>query len=228
MEYLKINNWEKTQHYKTRRPPWIRLYTDIIEKYDQDGKPKKFYNLPDDAKLTFITLLCASSKFHNNIPFENPRELASILAITENSINLGPLIKAEYIQIINDASIDASKDASGKFCDRATESETETESETDNEGYALPDQEIINNASEPKIIEEIDKLAEFLYQEKIFPKCHAFKNTMLKKVRNPRAVLYCLIAVHTFKPKDPWAYAEKIIQKENGNFNEREYRKTEK
>ena len=34
MQYIKITNWEKTQHYSKRTPPWIRLYVEILDKYD--------------------------------------------------------------------------------------------------------------------------------------------------------------------------------------------------
>lgn len=30
MTYLKVKNWDKFQHYKDRRPPWIKLYSEIL------------------------------------------------------------------------------------------------------------------------------------------------------------------------------------------------------
>ena len=103
MEYIHIVNWEKTQHYKHRNPPWIRLYTEITEEFDKDGNEKKFHSMPDDAKLTFLMLLCLSSKFVNNIPYKSDNWLKDRLGII--SINLQPLVINGYIEI-------ASKDAS--------------------------------------------------------------------------------------------------------------------
>jgi len=31
---VKIKNWEKHQHFKDRRPPWIKLYKDILDQRD--------------------------------------------------------------------------------------------------------------------------------------------------------------------------------------------------
>lgn len=28
--YIRIVNWDRYQHYKNRRPPWIKLYTDGV------------------------------------------------------------------------------------------------------------------------------------------------------------------------------------------------------
>ena len=63
MEYIVVNDWERHQHYKNRNPPWIKLETDIIEKYDRTGHPKKFFLLPDNAKLTLVCLLCLRANY---------------------------------------------------------------------------------------------------------------------------------------------------------------------
>ena len=31
---LKVKNWKKFQHFKDRRPPWIKLYRDLIDDKD--------------------------------------------------------------------------------------------------------------------------------------------------------------------------------------------------
>ena len=33
-QYLRVRNWEKFQHYKDRRPVWIKLYVDILQDYE--------------------------------------------------------------------------------------------------------------------------------------------------------------------------------------------------
>lgn len=51
---LKVKNWAKHQHFKDRRPPWIKLYRDIlddIEWNDLDG---------EDAKTLVMLWLIAS------------------------------------------------------------------------------------------------------------------------------------------------------------------------
>ena len=31
---MKIKNWSKFQHFKDRRPPWVKLHRDILEQRD--------------------------------------------------------------------------------------------------------------------------------------------------------------------------------------------------
>ena len=73
---------------------------------------------------------------------------------------------------------------------------------------------------------EIDEICKALYDQKIFPKVYAFKNTQLKRHKNPDAILHALRACSVKKnfQRGAWAYAEKIMQVENGNYNEAEYR----
>ena len=101
MKYININNWDKFQHYKDRRPKWIKLLIEVIEEFDEDGNPKKFYTLPDSAKLTFFCLLCLRANYNRHIPYPDDTWLKNRLGI--QSLNLDPLIKAEYIRIDTDS-----------------------------------------------------------------------------------------------------------------------------
>ena len=81
----------------------------------------------------------------------------------------------------------------------------------------------------PKINSEIETVTEKLYQEKIFPKVHAFKNKMLKKNQNERAILHTLSRCYLkrkFDKSGAWGYCMKIMQVENGNYNESDHNKT--
>ena len=55
MNYLRVKNWEKFQHYKDRTPPWIKLYRDLLNDYE-------FSCLQDASKahLMLIWLLAFS------------------------------------------------------------------------------------------------------------------------------------------------------------------------
>ena len=66
MATFKVKNWSKHQHFKDRRPPWIKLYRDIlddIEWHELSG---------DDAKTLVMLWLIAS---------ENSGELPDIKAL---------------------------------------------------------------------------------------------------------------------------------------------------
>lgn len=94
--------------------------------------------------------------------------------------------------------------------------------------FTLPSKEEIQEASEPMIISQIDKICEQLYTEKIFPEVNAFKNTMLKKKKNPRSILHTLCRAFMKREfsEGPWAYCQNIIEKESMNYNARDYQKT--
>lgn len=97
MQSIKINNWEKFQHYKDRRPTWIKLLTEIIDEFDADGNPKKFYYLPDCAKKTFPYLICLRANYNEKIPYPSDKWLKKRLGL--KSISLQPLIDAGFITI---------------------------------------------------------------------------------------------------------------------------------
>ena len=53
---IRIKNWEKFQHYRNRRPPWIRLYRDLLDDPD-------FEALDGELVKTLIKLWLAVSDF---------------------------------------------------------------------------------------------------------------------------------------------------------------------
>ena len=92
----------------------------------------------------------------------------------------------------------------------------------------FPSQEILNEASIKKINSDTDIVCQKLVEAGIFPKAYAFRNAMMKKNKNERAILHALARCYlkkTFK-EGPWQYCVKIIQVEDGNYNERDYQKT--
>ena len=99
--------------------------------------------------------------------------------------------------------------------------------------YRVPDLESIEVDSKLKIKEELDKITKFLYDTKIFLKAPMFVNTMRKQEKNDRAVLHtlmrCRLKATREKFKDDkavWAYCTKIINVEDGNYNEKDFAKT--
>ncbi|MEJ5359894.1 MAG: hypothetical protein WHT06_14635 [Desulfobacterales bacterium] len=96
-----------------------------------------------------------------------------------------------------------------------------------------PTKQEIEISALPKVEEDIYALCERLHEERVFVKAHAFANAMLKRKKNPRAVLHaltrCLVKAQaepfTDQQSAPWAYCSKILGIENGNFNEIDHRK---
>lgn len=92
----------------------------------------------------------------------------------------------------------------------------------------FPSNEEIKEGSKIKIDEYIKEIGKRLYEEKIFPKIHSFINTMKKQKKNRKAILHTISRCYLKKPEDPWAYCEKIIQKEDGDYNAKDYQKAHK
>lgn len=87
---------------------------------------------------------------------------------------------------------------------------------------SLPSQEHIKEESLPQVKQHINEIAKQLYEREIFPKAQAFVNKSIKEKRNLRAILHTLSRCMLSKPEDPWAFCMKIIQVEDGNFNEQD------
>jgi hypothetical protein len=58
---IRIKGWEKFQHYKNRKPPWIKLYRDLIDDME-------FYSLSGDAAKTLILLWVIASEADGYLP----------------------------------------------------------------------------------------------------------------------------------------------------------------
>lgn len=58
---MKVKNWEKFQHYKNRRPPWIKLYRELLD-------DPQFFALSGDAVKALIMIWLIASEDDGNLP----------------------------------------------------------------------------------------------------------------------------------------------------------------
>ena len=100
MNYIKVCNWQKYQHYSQRNPPWIKLHNQLLDNYN-------YGCLQDDSKLLLITLFMLASRTENNIPAD--LEWIKIKGGLRNEVNLEPLIKANFINYVATCKQDDSK-----------------------------------------------------------------------------------------------------------------------
>ena len=125
MQYVRIKNWKKHQHYNDRRPPWIKLHNSLFDDYE-------FQQLSDISRwhLVAIWLLASrSTSFHSDgdplIPADE-RYIQRQTGMT-GKITLNPLISAGFLMCYQDDSDMIAK------CSPETEayrSKTETETKT--------------------------------------------------------------------------------------------------
>lgn len=109
---VSVRNFSRYQHYKNRRPLWIKLYLAI--KVDRDFKA-----LSCESRILFIYLLLLAAEHDNRIPAD-PGWLAVEAGMKPRAISkaLAELLAGSYIVASNRASDSACLE---------TETETETE-----------------------------------------------------------------------------------------------------
>jgi len=217
MEYLQIHNWDRWQTYRKDRgqPPWIKIHRRI-------RLHPEWVELSDAERGQLIAIWLLAADKDGKIP-DSPAIIKKLCFMnTEPDVNkfihLG-FIDSNGCRLDNHTTSERQPNVTPK-------AEAEAEAEADKkkpEGYALPSQEEIAEASIPKVKSDIQKACKDLYERDIFPKANAFVNKCLKHNYNPRAVLHTLTRVSLAKPKQPWAYAVKIMKVEDGNFNERDF-----
>ena len=116
---IRIPNWEKFQHYKQRRPPWIKLHRQLLES-------RHWFELtPDASKLLVECWLIASDNPDGTINCDLG-DLAFRLRRDNDSI-LPTLQELALHGFIEMNKVDASSSLAGSLQDAIPETETETE-----------------------------------------------------------------------------------------------------
>ena len=73
----RVKNWKKFQHFKDRRPPWIKLYRDLLDDPD-------WHELSGDEAKALVMMWLVASENDGNLP--DPRKLAFRLRTGEREI----------------------------------------------------------------------------------------------------------------------------------------------
>ena len=82
MSYLSVARFNDYQHYKGRKPPWIKLYVKLIDPHSA------FNRLPPTTRYLFVALLLLAAEWDNAIPNQNEL-IASTLAIPTRNVREG-------------------------------------------------------------------------------------------------------------------------------------------
>lgn len=121
MVRIRPRNWERFQHYKDRRPPWIKLHHTLVD-------DKEFHSLKgEDGKYLVLIWLIASEDFGNLPPTEDLawRLRLPIPQLEQLLARLNPWL-----------SFDASKPLAEPEQVATPETETEAEAKSEKEGEA--------------------------------------------------------------------------------------------
>lgn len=134
MKYLSIKNFKKHQHYKNRRPPWIKLHVEVLDDY-------AFGCLQDASKAHLMLLWVLASKHDNKIPYD--------LAWITQKINSTTPVDVE--ELVLHGFIEVGEDASNPLATREQNSILETETETEKKKKEHPDSgESASRKSKPR------------------------------------------------------------------------------
>jgi hypothetical protein len=127
---IKIKNWHKFQHFKDRKPPWIKLYRDIMDDIN-------WHELSGDDAKTLIMLWVIASE--NNGELLSDKELAFRLRVTEKSIKSTLSRLSEWVETERyQDDINLSQNNSVADVSDHQERETELEKETETDSLSSP------------------------------------------------------------------------------------------
>jgi hypothetical protein len=119
---VQIKHWPKFQHFHNRRPPWIKLYRDLLD-------DEEWYRLPPASAKLLISLWLLASEDETKQGLCPPLpKIAFRLRISESSI-ISMCSKLSHWIILDDITMISPRH-------HLVPSETETETETEGEGEA--------------------------------------------------------------------------------------------
>ncbi len=117
---MRIKNWNNFQHFKDRRPPWIKLHRDILEQRDINAISDRSFRV-----LVGLWLLASEDRaMEGNLP--DIDDIAFRLRYDKVSI-IKSLKELDSFLVQDDITV-----ISERYQDGVPETETETETETEN------------------------------------------------------------------------------------------------
>jgi hypothetical protein len=109
---MRIKNWNKFQHFKDRKPPWVKLYRDVLDDLE-------WYELDPLASKVLVMCWLIASEDDGNLP--STKNLAFRLRMTEK----------QTIDCLNKLSHWLEHDDINAISERYQNDSTETETETE-------------------------------------------------------------------------------------------------
>lgn len=114
---MQIKNWKRFQHFKDRKPPWIKLYRDLLDDL-------AWHELPAEAAKTLVMLwLIASEGEEGRLP--DKKTLSFRLRISEKKLTDTLSMLFGWVEQRD------IKPISSQYQNDLSETETETETECD-------------------------------------------------------------------------------------------------
>ena len=130
---MRIKNWNKFQHFKDRKPPWVKLYRDLLDDIE-------WHELDPQASKVLVMLWLIASEDEGNIPAL--KQLAFRLRLSEKETEVCNIKLSHWLDQddINAISTRYQDDAP----ETETETETELEKEKETELFVETDKSVVN------------------------------------------------------------------------------------
>lgn len=94
LKYLSVKDFESFQHYRDRRPPWIKLYRDL-------WRDPRFFELNETERYFLLTFFVIASQNDNRIP-DNQNWLKHEMA-TSKTVPVERLIELGWIEYASES-----------------------------------------------------------------------------------------------------------------------------
>ena len=129
----RVKNWTQFQHYKDRRPPWIKLHRTLLDDCD-------FLRLPVASRALAPLLWLLASESQDGVVSGQAADVAFRLRLSDKEVTDGikGLCEGGYITAENDASAMLAPCKQDTRLETETEAEGEKERETEAAGASVP------------------------------------------------------------------------------------------
>lgn len=90
MQFYRVKNWERFQHYRDRNPPWIKLHFELLSSSD-------WVALDDASRVLAIACMLIASRNNGNVP-SDPHYMLRV-AYLNRLPKFKPLIDCGFLEI---------------------------------------------------------------------------------------------------------------------------------
>ena len=150
-QYLRVRNWEKFQHYKNRRPPWIKLHIELLDDYD-------LLKLPPVAQLVYDRMLLLAAVTDNNVSNDHAWIAGKLgLTVRQVSAAVESLCSAGFL-VVHGRKRPASKAIAKGKQSALSEAEEETETKTEKKDLLAKGRSVARGVLPFEKQQKIDKL----------------------------------------------------------------------
>lgn len=143
---LTVKNWSEFQHYRDRKPAWIKLHRELLDNYE-------WHRLPDASRALAPMLWLLASESDDGTIQGEVDEIAFRLRTSAEKVvaALNPLISAGFFFVEQDASAPLSEAEQLAISESEKEKQDKTEEETEAEPAKRKRSPKKELANEPRI-----------------------------------------------------------------------------